>query len=99
MTEKAVVRHSSLQSPPTKADLGETSAPSGQHTPCHQGQGVLIVEEHHNSTRRDEAAHDSDFELQEALRNFQSYIDILREWDEKEKARSKPQSTQMERCD
>ena len=99
MTEKAVVRHSSLQSPPTKADLGETSAPSGQHAPCHQGQGVLIVEEHRNSAGNGEATQDSDFELQEALRNFQSYIDILREWDEKEKARSEPQSTQTERCD
>ena len=53
----------------------------------------MIVEEHHNSTRTAEAMHDSDFELQEALRNFQSYVDILREWDEKERAKNEHQST------
>jgi len=31
---------------------------------------------------------DQEIDVQEALRNFRAYIDILREWDEKEKLNS-----------
>jgi hypothetical protein len=38
------------------------------------------------SATRTEVPSDDDFEAQEALRSFQTYLDILREWDEKEQS-------------
>jgi len=42
---------------------------------------------------------ESDFETQEAMRNFQSYLDILQEWDEKEKRNEERRQTKAVRCD
>ena len=38
-----------------------------------------------DETEETDLSFESDFEEREALRNFQTYLDILREWDEKEK--------------
>jgi len=44
--------------------------------------------ENEKSSMKAEVPSERDFDTQEALRNFQSYLDILREWDEKEKEKA-----------
>ena len=56
-----------------------------RQAPCHQAQGAFHVVENAESIAKAEMACDSDFDAQEALRNFQAYLDILREWDEADK--------------
>jgi hypothetical protein len=85
VTEKPVHNQASLRSPPA-ADGSEGTTSCGLEAPCHQQQGAFHIVEDKKSTTKAEVACDSDFDSQEALRNFQSYLDILREWDEKEKA-------------
>jgi len=67
--------------------------PRGLEAPCHQQQGAFHVVEKTESTTKAEVACESDCETQEALRNFQSYLEILREWDEKEKRNEERPST------
>jgi hypothetical protein len=85
VTEKPVHDHASLRSPPVIDGSREVMTSCGQEAPCNQPQGAFHIVEDGKSTTKAEVACDSDFDAQEALRNFQSYLDILREWDEKEK--------------
>ena len=85
MTEKPVHNQASLRSPPARDGSREVTTSCGLEAPCHQVQGAFHIAEDGKSTTKAEVTSDSDFNDQEALRNFQSYLDILREWDEKEK--------------
>jgi len=75
------------------------TTPRGPEAPCHQRQGAFHVVEKEKSTAETEVASDSNFESQEALRNFQSYLDILREWDEADKEKGERLSAKGVRCD
>jgi len=75
------------------------TTPRGQEAPCHQQQGAFHVVENGELTAKAEVTCDSDFDSQEALRNFQSYLDILREWDEADKQKGERLFTKGVRCD
>ena len=84
MTEKPVRDQAHLRSPPARSESKETTTCSGLEAPCQQQGAIHVVEDGKLSTKA-EVTCDSNFDSQEAMRNFQSYLDILREWDEKEK--------------
>lgn len=88
MTEKSVRDQTSLRSPPPKGNEGEETTSCGLEAPCHQQQGAFHMVENEKSSMKAEVPSERDFDTQEALRNFQSYLDILREWDEKEKEKA-----------
>jgi hypothetical protein len=84
VTEKPVPHQANLRSPPTGSESKEISTSCGLEAPCQQQGAIHVVEDGKLSTKA-EVTCDSNFDSQEAMRNFQSYLDILREWDEKEK--------------
>jgi hypothetical protein len=84
VTEKPVRDQAHLRSPPARSESKETTTCSGLEAPCQQQGAYHVVEDAKPATRA-EVTCDSDFETQEAMRNFQAYLDVLREWDEKEK--------------
>ena len=85
MIDKSVHDHANLRSPPTRDESAQTRTSRGLQAPCHQTQGAFPVVGTESQTAELEPSSEIDFESQEALRNFQSYLDILREWDEAEK--------------
>jgi hypothetical protein len=93
VTEKPVPQQANLRSPPTRNESEEISTSCRLQAPCHHKQGAYNVIEEDKSARREEAPSDNDFETQEAMRNFQAYLGILREWDEEEKRNEEPAST------
>jgi hypothetical protein len=94
VTEKPVRDQANLRSPPATDRSREVTTSCGLTAPCNQQQGALHIVEGGKASTKAEVACDSDFDAQEALRNFQSYIDILREWDEKEQAKEKKTSSE-----
>jgi len=99
VTEKPVLHQANPRSPPTGSESKEISTSCGLQAPCHQQQGAYNVIENDKSARREEVPGDSDFKTQEAMRNFQSYLDILREWDEKEEVKDERLLAKTVRCD
>jgi hypothetical protein len=85
VTEKPVRDQAHLRSPPARSESKEITTSCGLEAPCHQAQGAFHIVEDGKLSTKAEVTCDSDFCSQEAMRSFQSYLDILREWDEKEK--------------
>ena len=86
MTETAASRHTS---PPrlhlTSDGAEEAETPHTSRTPCQHGQGVFALGKAAETVAETTLPSCDDFDTQEAVRNFQAYLDILREWDEEEK--------------
>jgi hypothetical protein len=61
----------------------KTRDPRG--TPCPHGQGVFVVGDRNPPVTETTLPYASELDLQEAVRNFRAYLDILKEWDEKER--------------
>ena len=99
MTEKSISHQENLRSPPTRSESKEISTSCGLEAPCHQQEGAFHIAESNKSTTKAQVSCDSDFETQEALRNFQAYLDILREWDEKQKRTEELRQIKAVRCD
>lgn len=93
VTEKPVRDQAHLRSPPTGNESKEISTSCGLEAPCQQQGAIHVVEDGKLSTKA-EVTCDSDFYSQEAMRSFQSYLDILREWDEKEKSEEESLSSE-----
>ena len=98
MIEKPVHDQAGLRSPP-RDELKEITTSRGLEAPYYQQQGAFHVVEEAELTAAAEVACDSDFDSQEAMRNFQSYLDILREWDEADKEKGERLSAKGVRCD
>lgn len=88
MTEtQANPRPSCKPCPTDGAGVGtETRDPRG--TPCPHGQGVFVVGDRNPPVTETTLPYASELDLQEAVRNFRAYLDILKEWDEKERVKA-----------
>ncbi len=64
----------------------KTRDPRG--TPCPHGQGVFVVGDRDKPITETALPYASELDLQEAVRNFRAYFDILKEWDEKERVKA-----------
>lgn len=84
VTEKPVRDQTGLRSPPARIRSERATTSSSLEAPCYQQQGALHIAKNGKSETKIEVSCDRDFETQEAMRNFQSYLDILREWDTKD---------------
>ena len=84
MSEKAVSGHGISRSPPPPVNSAEMGASREPRAPCQyrQGASLLIQPE---STPTSNSLPSVEFDMQEAARNFEAYLNILKEWDEKEK--------------
>ena len=98
VTEKSVYDHATPRPPPTRYRLNELRTSCGLEAPCHQTQGAFLVEQTESTSASAWPSAD-EFEIEEAARNFQAYLDILREWDEKEKVKEEGLSAKGVRCD
>ena len=63
--------------------------PCLEDTPCPGGQGAFAVDERNRLAANAMLAYGNEFDTEEAVRNFRAYLEILREWDEKEKLKGR----------
>lgn len=59
--------------------------PSALHPPCQHGQGLFAVRERTRPITETALPYASELDLQEAVRNFRLYLEILQEWDRRDK--------------
>ena len=88
MTETQANPRPSCKPCPTDgaADGKKTRDPRG--TPCPHGQGFFVVGDRNQPVTEATLPYASELDLQEAVRNFRAYLDILKEWDEKERVKA-----------
>ena len=84
MTETSISDRASPRSPPTRDKATEMRSSRGLVAPCHQTQGASLLVQAEPPAVSTWPSSD-EFDVQEAARNFQAYLEILQEWDEKEK--------------
>ena len=84
MTEKPVHNRAGLRSPPATDGSREVTIPCGLEAPCHQQQGAFLLEQV-EQTLASAWPSSEEFDAQEAARNFEAFLSILREWDEEER--------------
>lgn len=84
MTETSFSNHASPRSPPTRDKAMETRSSRGLVAPCHQTQGASLLVQAEPTAASTWPSSD-EFDVQEGARNFLACLEILQEWDEKEK--------------
>ena len=84
MTYGSISDHADPRSPPTGDGTTEMRTSRGSAAPCQFRQGAFPVVEQ-NAAPASTWPSSDEFDIQEAARNFLAYLEILREWDEKEK--------------
>jgi len=84
VTEKLVHDHVTSCPPPTGGKSGEMRTSGGLRAPCQYRQGAFRLVYEEPAPPRSWPSSD-EFDIKEAARNFEAYLNILREWDEKEK--------------
>lgn len=85
MTETQANPRPSRESRPTSSRATGTKTPNPQGSPCPCGQGLFVVGDRNRPVTETALPYASELDLQEAVRNFRAYLDILKEWDEKER--------------
>ena len=84
MTEKPIHDHAIPRPPPTTDRFTDVKTSRGLRAPCQYRQGASLLVQAEPASARSWPSSD-DLDIREAARNFEAYLNILREWDEKEK--------------
>ena len=85
MTETPADLRPSRKPCPTSGAAVGTKTRNPRGTPCPHGQGLFVVGDRNQPVTETALPYASELDLQEAVRNFRAYLDILREWDGKER--------------
>jgi len=70
---------------PTHSVAAGTRTRDPRGTPCPHGQGVFVVGDSNQPVTETTLPYASELDLQEAVRNFRLYLEILQEWDRRDK--------------